>query len=167
MMKKALFLDIDGVINTNTLRATKRCTFHETLGFGINLTKDHLNLDQRLIDILFTTVDDSTDIVISSMWRFGAKPEWFTQMFALYGKTVAPDRIKTIRCDTLEQQDGERQKFIQEFLDLNQYDGFAAIDDSKEHFLSDCEFLVLTDARVGITEYDATQLMKKINTRLT
>lgn len=161
-MKKALFLDIDGVLNTNNLRVTKQCLFHHCFNFGIPLTKDVLDLDEKLVDILFTIVDDDTDIVISSMWRFAAKPEWFSEMFSLYGKTISADRIKFIRCDDLEEFDGQRQDFIEEFLQLYPYDRYVAIDDTISHYHTNCEYVVFTDATVGITEYDATQLLKKL-----
>ncbi len=160
--KTAIFLDIDGVLNTNHLRATKKCYFHHCFQFGLELTKDRLDLDQRLVDTLFTVVNDNTDIVISSMWRFASKPEWFTTLFSVYGKTVPPERIKLLRCDKCEEYDGDRQKFIEEFLEIHPYDRYVAIDDTESHYRPDCDYVVFTDANKGITEHDATQLLKKL-----
>ena len=160
MNTKAIFLDIDGVINTNLLRASKECLFHHCFQYGLDLTLDRLNLDQRLIDILFTAISDDVDIVISSMWRFGAKHEWFTQLFALYGKTVSVDRIKFIRCDELEEFDGQRQDFIEQFLQIYPYEQYVAIDDTDSHYHPDCNYVVFTDRNIGVTEYNITQLLK-------
>lgn len=158
-MKRALFIDIDGVINTNHLRATKECLFHHCFTFGLDLTLERLNLDPVLVTRLLGAVaDHDVDIVISSMWRFAAKPEWFSIMFALYGVHIDPSRIKFIRTDALEEEVGDRQQFITEFLALNPYDKYAAVDDTIEHFKTCCDFVVLTDADIGITEDDVATL---------
>lgn len=163
MMKKALFLDIDGVLNTNHLRATRKCLFHHCFQSGLPLTKDRLDLDQQLIDNLFNVIDENTDIVISSMWRLGSKPEWFSELFALYNKIINPERIKFIRCDALEEFDGQRQDFIEQYLEDYPYDKYVAVDDTESHYHPNCEYVVFTNANIGITEQDAVQLLIKLN----
>ncbi len=163
MTKKALFLDIDGVLNTNHLRATKQCLFHHCFQFGLPLTKERLDLDERLVENLFTIIDEDTDIVISSMWRFASKAEWFSELFALYNKNINQERIKFIRCDALEEFDGQRQEFIEEYLEIHPYDKYAAVDDTESHYHPDCDYVVFTNANIGITEYDAAQLLTKLN----
>jgi len=153
--KAALFLDIDGVINTIHDRNTKNCYFHAVFTEGRPIKKTDLNLREELVQRIVRLVrEHDLDIVISSMWRYAARPEWFAIMFALYGLEIDPSRIDMLRTDDYEDIEGMRSIFIKEYLDDNPYEKFVMIDDTLDHYTILLGNLVHTDEKFGFTEED-------------
>lgn len=156
-MNKVIFLDIDGVLNNTAGRAAVKCQFHHVCTYANRpLAKTDLDINEDCMarfGKLITEFDP--DLVISSMWRFGSKMEWFTEMFALYGIRIPANRISTIRTNDCEDIEGDRQMWIEEYLADHPYDNYVMLDDTAFHFKSLYHpNLVLTDITFGFTDAD-------------
>lgn len=157
MKNKVIFLDIDGVLNNTAGRKATKCQFHHVCTYLQRpLEKTDLDINEEcMARFLKLVVKFDPDIVISSMWRFASKPEWFTEMFALYDVTILPERINTLRTDQLEDLEGDRQAFIEDYLIDNPYKTHLILDDTDFHFNTIYHpNLVLTDIEHGLTDED-------------
>ena len=164
LSKKAIFLDIDGVMNTVELRKTRICRFHDViLTEKRKLTKDDLDLKEDCVQRIIGLFDEDTDLIVTSMWRFSVRPSHFSELFALYGHQIDESKIDLLRCDMLEFDKGMRAQFIQEYLELYPYEQFVIIDDTPDHFDKFYDRLILTDPVVGFTEKDFHKAINVIN----
>jgi hypothetical protein len=140
---KALFLDIDGVLNH--LGTAARLPGHGTYGF------DPENV--AVFNHLMSKLDPYTLIVVSSTWR------------RLYTKAELQALFDTydIRCqifDYTETLDIRRGLEIQEWLDRHpDVSKFAILDDDAdmEHLMS---HLVKTDWKLGLTMQDIPSVLR-------
>lgn len=155
-MKPHLFLDIDGVMNNTGSREATKCLFHHVLTFlGRPLQKTDLDIDEfnaQLVIDLITKYEFK--VVITSMWRFGAKPEWFQQLFALYGLQIPLDRIGMITLDDYECDEGMRSQFIEKYIQDNGVTDYLCLDDTFDHYDRLLDRLVLTEMKTGFTVED-------------
>ncbi len=154
-MRTTIFLDIDGVLNNTAGRAAVGCQFHHVCTYAYRpLAKTDLDIDEDCMARFGKLITEfNPDVVISSMWRFGAKMEWFTEMFALYGITIPANKIFAIRTDDCEDLEGDRQMWIEEYLIDNPCDNYVILDDTGYHFKTLYHpNLVLTDITFGLTD---------------
>ena len=137
-MRKALFLDIDGVLNN-------RETILRTGG-----TREW---DQRCVDALNRITSlTGAEIVVSSTWRWGRSP------CELRGILQDQGVNGTMRGVTPKINDDERWIEIQAWIDDSAkfgkpVDKFVVLDDSDMGPMNDKT--VRTDAAIGLTEADA------------
>lgn len=156
MNNKAIFLDIDGVLNATADRQATRCKFHEVFQYyNRPLEKGDLDLNEACVARFIKLVNKhNANIVITSMWRFGAKIEWFQELFALYGLNLELDRLDMIITCDYEGVDGQRSEFVEDYLKDKPYDSFVCIDDTRQHYNRLLDKLVLTDITYGFTDID-------------
>jgi hypothetical protein len=127
---KVIFLDIDGVLNTNS----------EIGKHGPNYV-DPVKVD-RIRQIISST---GASVVISSNWRY--------DMGSVY-KVLDPIKESIIGRTGIS---SSRQEEINDWLEENQPDGWVAIDDLDLPFDNK---MVLTDENVGITEADISKAIE-------
>lgn len=147
-----LFLDIDGVINNTNSRDANKCLFHHVLAnLGRPLQKSDLDIDESNMQLVIDLICKyEFKVVITSMWRFGARPKWFQQLFALYGLDISLDRIDMIT-PQYESSHGMRSEFIESYIAQHGCQAFVCLDDTYEHYNRLLDRLVLTEMKTGFT----------------
>lgn len=154
---KALFLDIDGVLDSK-----ETCHFYHEItggnGYGglfrsppIIPTYNNVLWGQSLVDNLKKIIDDThAKIVISSTWRFGHSISSFIDMFKIYGWENAPVIGSTPILH------GKRGYEIQEYLDAHEnIKNYVILDDSTDMLESQMKNFVNCDLEIGLTKEDA------------
>lgn len=138
MKMKVIFLDIDGVLNTNSDR---------------EISNDKLKLLSELVS------KTGADVVLSSSWRYGwNKPELNQPGTRIYRlKQLLKDNGIVIK-DTIGL---DLTKYIQikNYLNTNMISNYVVLDDEP----TDTANLVQTNGDVGLTQSDcqkASQLLK-------
>lgn len=156
MTNKAIFLDIDGVLNTTATRAATRCRFHDVFqNHNRPLEKSDIDFHEPSVTRFINLVNKhEANIVITSMWRFASKIEWFQELFALYGLDLDISRLDTIITCDYEVVDGQRSEFVEDYLKDKPYDSFVCIDDTRQHYNRLLDKFVLTDITYGFTDID-------------
>lgn len=151
-----LFLDIDGVLNNTSSRAAVKCLFHHVLTYlDRPLKKTDLDIDEFNMQLVINLINKyQFKVVITSMWRFGAKPEWFQQLFALYGLELPIERIDFITLSDYESDEGMRSQFIEEYVLQNGCVKFICVDDTIDHYDRYFDRLILTQMKTGFTVED-------------
>jgi len=156
-MKKALFLDIDGVFN---------------IASGSNLTyiKKGVHLEDEIIALFDKMLlDKDFDIIISSSWR--SDMEDLKEILCSHNfKSI--DKIKGFT-ELDSQGSGFRNIQIINFLQNNKYDKYAVLDDDFSLFFNqdklsfhqniNIDNLVLTDSKIGLTRDDLLEVSKLLD----
>lgn len=155
-MKRVLFLDIDGVLNSDYYfkeRPDEDNRPYPLSEFDPVLIR---RLNQILID------GKVTDLVVSSDWRF---TEGLDNIFQEVG-ILDPFHHKNEKLDYIgyvPDEDHRRGYEIRHYLSRNTVDSYCILDDM-EFFLNDQQSnLVLTDWRVGLTDKDVITAIKILN----
>lgn len=166
MTKPAIFLDFDGVLNHSKSRAETKCIFHTVKFAGMKLQKDHLDLVEDCVQLVFKLIKEfDADVIVTSMWRFSAKKEWFKELFELYGLELDISRFDMLHTSMSEDyKTGYRSLWIKEYLEENPYDKFVMIDDTLTHYEHNLDKLVHINKHTGFTESDyqkAVDILKK------
>ena len=165
-MEKIIFLDIDGVLNTNWWYSQMdRNTPKDKYGYAF---------DPRSVANLKKILDETgADIVISSSWKsFGlSELEDMWQDRGLPGKLIGitPNSVSdemllnadldhmeifSIRGMEIKEWMGKHGKKVSHYVIIDDMDNF--LPEQKSHF-------VQTDPEVGITEEDANMAIKILN----
>lgn len=141
-MKKYIFLDIDGVLNT---KSSWTHMYH--------LDKDKVSI---LADAAKTA---GTEIVLTSTWKNGFEKEYeectpqiqkLRDMLKVYGMDVS-DKTPDLRGRT-------RDKEIERFLYFHPADKYVVIDDDSSLF-ENKKNLYLIDCNVGIQDKDVKKIV--------
>lgn len=162
---KVLFLDIDGVLNTDYDRSVMPvCAFHKNIFDGIPLSIDGMNFKPSCVEAFRRIINEVPELhlVISSNWRLHVKAKHFYELFKLYG-------IEPFHIDLID-QDEEDSFFKRSFL-LCKYIKFntaktvkyVAVDDRKDLFHSEFSNVYFTDPGCGLTDNDATVIIEFLN----
>ena len=167
-MRKILFLDIDGVLNTE--RQHEYC--HSR---GISNSDEYGYLfDPIAVRNLAKIVNETgADIVISSSWKFyglaWVREMWNVRNLPGHILDVTPNTI----CDEiLLKADLDNYEFgvcrgneIKEWLSGHQREvsNYVIIDDYDDLLTEQEDHAVLTDSRIGITEWDAEKAIMILN----
>jgi len=150
-MDKYIFLDIDGVLNNTASRNKTRCKFHHVLSFGMELTKNDLDIDETCMGLIKDLIlQHNSKVVISSTWRVGAQKDWFICMFELYGLYL--DSVDFLDIEDDESNDGMRGKLVYQYLRDNNITCFVCVDDKQVHYDILLDHLVLTSMDTGFTQ---------------
>jgi len=167
-MKKIIFLDIDGVLNTRDWhsRMTKDTPMDE---FG-------WVFDPVAVANLAHIIDETgADIVISSSWKFYGVPK----LRDMWKKRKLPGNILDITPNTVSDEillNANLDEFqlgvcrgneIKEWLARHEstISNYVIIDDFDDMLPEQEDHVVLTDTLVGITEFDAGKAIAILNGR--
>lgn len=155
MNRSVIFLDFDGVLNTEQYQAQ--------LAIEGKPTKDAWGplFDPRAVENLCKIlVATEAKIVISSSWRYAHRLSSLRRMWKVRG--LQGEVFDTIPCGATYISRGED---IECWLDRNGRPDYVIIDDLDDFFLSQHDRYVETNPIVGITEADAQNAIKILNSK--
>ncbi len=140
-----LFLDIDGVLHSNT--ATQETAF---------CNRHHL---WRLL-LAFSNMK----VVISSDWRISTSLEELNDLIMNGSAPSLKERIISITpvMSEFKYDFGNREKECLAWLDQNNQTNWLAIDDVIENFEINSKNVYITNFKTGLTSEDVDVLIKKI-----
>lgn len=163
-MSKVIFLDIDGVLNTE--RQHDRCVeaglaYVDNFGYAFDPVSV-ANL-KRIVD------KTEADIVISSSWKFWglstmqklwASRELPGKIIDVTPNNVSDEMLLSVDLDLMELPAGKGSE-IKEWLSANgsQVTNYAILDDLPDMLPEQQSHFVQTDPRIGITEDDADRVI--------
>lgn len=151
-MKKVIFLDVDGVLNSD------ETGFGGFFGIEKVLVKDDVKWGDVLVDRIRTIVKETgANIVISSTWRRHFDIPKFGEMFGLYDWPDVPIIDMTPK---LHQGRGVE---VNAWLQKNPVDRYVIIDDVDQFLPDQKEFFIQTSIMTGITQEDTIQAIKILN----
>lgn len=161
---KVIFLDIDGVLNSE-----KTCKdWHKKTGkggYGGWFNEDDVCTHENVlwgIDLFnnLKTIVDQTGavIVISSTWRKHFSLSKFKEMFSVYGWNNPPIIDKT--GNHIHRHRGCE---IKSWLDGRDVKSYVILDDDTDFLPEQLPFFVNTDGRIGLSEGDATKAIEILN----
>ena len=143
-----IFLDVDGVLNTEADWARKAFSLNQTC----------VNAFCQLIKSI-----PDTKIVLSSTWRNGIARDGST---AVHIEDLI-SALKSEYCKALDKTavspDGIRSKEIDYYLRRHPEDSYLILDDDLSLFAegSKTPHLYLTDAKTGLTDRDVKKIIKR------
>lgn len=178
-MRKLLFLDIDGVLNSQDWYSSDECA--ELVQPNIKLS-DVLHFDPSTIELL-TNIVLATDceIVISSSWRRGKTIEQLQELFREVGFEHSHKIISKTDSSYNWIQKGLhvpsiRGLEIKVWLDLNvrkTNKGFTnndytycILDDDTDMLLEQKNNFINIDPQTGLTQYNVDQVIEILNKKL-
>lgn len=153
MEKPIIFLDFDGVLNTEQYQAE--------LAISRNPVRDEWGplFSARAVGNLKKIVEaTNADIVVTSTWRFihglaGLKKMW--------SQRSMPGKLRGILpCDSLLPTRGEE---ISEYLSGHQISAYVILDDLDEFMDSLCPHFIPVNPIVGISEIDVQKATSILN----
>lgn len=162
---KIIFLDIDGVLNSDAYIVTD-AYFNECLAIGVEDPLDyevvikahHLHLDPKAIHLLNQLVADSgAQVVLSSTWRIRYSLDEMNAMLKLRGATFElTDKTPQIRFSRVF-----RGEEIRDYLKAlkEKPEAFVIIDDNDEFPKFQKQF-VHTNEKVGLTQEHVDKALK-------
>lgn len=165
-VKKILFLDIDGPLNTNrNISKNKATGFRDRFGDVFNpIAVDNLS---RIVS------DTSAEIVISSSWKFFGLDEmkemWKKRKLAGKVIGITPNSIsdEMLLNANLDEMDGLCFKGVEikEWLSKNgeQVKNYAIIDDENNFLPEQQSHLVQINPEYGISKEDAEKAIRILN----
>lgn len=152
---KLIFLDIDGVLNTNGNWGRDE--------FAANFCPEAINALRHIIS------ETGAVIIISSSWKASGLG-WFTKLwrFRKYPGTVLGITPYVKVNDSLSfKQRAERGHEIKQFLDdyfsIGELDSYVIIDDDDDMLPEQESFFVQTDGQIGLTNDDAVKAIYILN----
>lgn len=165
-MKKIIFLDIDGVINTKEWHSKMtKDTPKDEYGYAF---------DPIAVANLAHIIDKTgADIVISSSWKFYGVPK----LREMWKKRNLPGTILDITPNTISDEmllNANLDEFqlgvcrgneIKEWLSRHEdiISNYVIIDDFDDMLSKQEDHVVLTESLIGITEWDAEKAIKILN----
>lgn len=165
-MKKIIFLDIDGVINTKEWHSKMtKDTPKDEYGYAF---------DPMAVANLAHIIDKTgADIVISSSWKFYGVPK----LREMWKKRNLPGTILDITPNTISDEmllNANLDEFqlgvcrgneIKEWLSRHEdiISNYVIIDDFDDMLSEQEDHVVLTESLIGITEWDAEKAIKILN----
>ena len=165
-MRKVLFLDIDGVINTKEWHSKMtKDTPKDEYGYGIK--------GVAVANLAHIIDETGADIVISSSWKFYGVPK----LRDMWQKRNLPGLILDITPNTVSDEmllNANLEEFqlgvcrgneIKEWLLRHEgkISNYVIIDDFDDLLTEQEDHVVLTDTLVGITAFDAEKAIAILN----
>lgn len=164
---KYIFLDIDGVLNSDTY-CTSPEYLEETNQMSdqlIMLVNHWVLLDPRAIKRLNDLVNRSGAVVVlSSTWRAKYSPSEITKMMQDRGATFTVVASTPVLHGKVNSSRIPRGKEIATYIDslANKPESFVILDDHDD-MLSYTQFLVKTTMRFGLTSDDVDRALNILN----
>lgn len=151
-----LYLDFDGVLNSKRSRSAVRCHFHLDIFESRSLSKDRIDFDDGCISALvkLQRAKNLLNIVVTSSWRLGCKPEHFTELFNLYGIPYKNVEVLPVGdyADESPKGFGIRGLLVQHHIVANGITEFVCIDDTVTHYnYFKSSRVIFTDHETGLT----------------
>lgn len=143
---KVIFLDIDGVLNTEVFI---RILHSEGLQERIRDEYGH-RFDPMAVDMFKWIIEETgAKIVISSTWRMSG----LLIMQEMWGKRNLPGEVIGITPNHMRRTGStlQRGKEIQEWLDCNPVQSYVIIDDDSDMESHQLPYFVQTDFQYGLT----------------
>lgn len=150
MNESIIFLDFDGVLNTEQYQAQ--------LAIDGRPTKDVWGplFDPRAVDYLRMILEATgAEIVISSSWRYIHRLGSLRMMWEI--RELPGDILDTLPCGAAYISRGEE---IEQWLNKHEHPNYVIIDDFDDFYPTQCNLYVETNPIVGITEADAERVIK-------
>lgn len=148
---KIIFLDIDGVLNTDKWEAhmlSQRLPMEDE--FGIFFDKEAINNLAKIITVT------KAQIVIHSTWKLGKTIDWLQ---LLWKKRSLPGNIAGITPDIPPFY--SKMDEIATWLADNPYiSNYVILDDEDEFSSYQCQHLIRVDSAIGITEDNANEAIR-------
>lgn len=163
-MRKVLFLDIDGVLNTLGYESEGPS---QRWKIGSWRWHAEMLMPDRVVKLLEVVRQTGCELVISSAWRYDNEPRAITEYLnwnlerALAPSPTFPDLYFDIQHKTPIV--GSRGDEIAIWLGLNTVDRYAIVDDWDDFREDQKPFFVQTDPKVGLTDEDAHALIEILN----
>lgn len=163
---KLIFLDVDGVLNSDTYFASEAYK-KETTGASdaeIMLILHQAHLDPNALQLLNDLVQRSgAEVVLSSTWRSKYSPTELTEMMQKRGATFTISDSTPILYGKMSERI-PRGKEIKAYLSklAVQPETFVILDDHDD-MLGLKKFLVWTDYKPGLTSQDVEQALQILN----
>ena len=155
MIRPVIFLDFDGVLNTEHHQAR--------LATEGKPTKDAWGplFDPRAVENLRRIID-ATDarIVVTSSWRFAHRLGSLRMMWEVRG--LPADSLSALDCDSMCMSRGEE---IEDWLEEHGRPDYVIIDDLDDFLPSQRPCYVEINPIVGITEADAQKAIEILTTK--
>ncbi|MBR1477041.1 MAG: hypothetical protein IJ608_03660 [Lachnospiraceae bacterium] len=151
-MSHYIFLDVDGVLNTEADWARK----------AYSLNPHCIGAFCKLLNSL-----DDSRVVLSSTWRNGIARDGTTAVHINdLIKALKPAGVTKLD-KTGVSPDGSRTKEIEHYLRRHSVDNYIILDDDPELFdqKENTPHLYLTSAKTGLTEADVTKILKMLKRR--
>jgi|688.fasta_scaffold148713_5 hypothetical protein len=155
---KIVFLDIDGVLNTD-LTKERTPTYYINTGWGMQKRR-YTGIEPYKVDILIRILRETgAKLVLSSTWRHHEEMQDY--MWKQLGKEV---KERYIGDTPVEPGCAYRGKEIYDYLQLNPYKNFVILDDDlsvKDYFHK--EFIETNPYKTGLTDELADKAIKLLN----
>ncbi len=145
MLRNVLFLDIDGVLNSEDW-------FTRTAnGKGM--------FDPKCVELLnYITDNSNTDIVLSSSWRMDENVNNILYNHGITGNIIDKTSRLALEIDYLC-----RGNEIQKWLLENEYNNYVILDDDFDMLVSQLDNFVHIDYKVGLSEENVKSILKILN----
>lgn len=145
MLRNVLFLDIDGVLNSEDW-------FTRTAnGKGM--------FDPKCVELLnYITDNSNTDIVLSSSWRMDENVNNILYNHGITGNIIDKTSRLALEIDYLC-----RGNEIQKWLLENEYNNYVILDDDSDMLVSQLDNFVHIDYKVGLSEENVKSILKILN----
>lgn len=164
-MRKIIFLDIDGVLNSHIIASEWKARNSKNGGYGgwfkegDPLSKEVIKWGHKNLENLQEIVDQTNaKIVISSTWRIHFSIETFKEMFTIYGWKDAPIIDRTP--GGYKTRGLEINRWLKDHPEVESY---VIIDDFDEFMISQKKNFVNTDPEIGLTYKDAINAINILN----
>ena len=164
---KIIFLDIDGVCNSNNYFSSPEY-LKESGGSSdalVMLVNHHWHLDPKAIALVNQLVDKSgAEVVISSTWKSKYSEEEFNKMFSERGATFKVVGRTPHLYGRKFSEDVPRGREIKAYLDAlsEQPESFVILDD-RDDMNQLFKFLVKTNYTNGLAQYHVDRALKILN----
>ena len=166
MPKKLIFLDIDGVCNSNKYFSSPGYV-EESGGKSdalIMLVNHYLHLDPAALKLVNQLVDESgAEVVVSSTWKSKYSEEEFNKMFADRGATFKVVG-RTPHVQGRFSEHVQRGREIQAYLDslTEKPESFVILDD-RDDMAQLFKYLVKTNYEDGLTRHHVNKALRILN----
>lgn len=163
-MNPIIFLDIDGVLNSQSYYESDRYKEKET---DNRFDYDLEEIDERAVSYLSDLIKETNaDIVVSSTWRNRYSVEEFQKLLeakGLVGKVIG----KTPRCGEDCIRGNEILKWMKTNIkDYSDFNCYVILDDDSDMLYWQRNNLIVVDGSVGLTStlcYRAKRILKSFN----
>lgn len=169
-MKKILFLDIDGVLNSID-NMNSLYVIHNLIDRNQKTRDQYGHLfDERCVRYLKWIVHETKcKIVITSTWR----KDGLLKLQNMWSGRNLPGVIIDVTPNTVDQRiinmygavedNADRGFEIQQWLEENNWDRYCIVDDDSDMLSHQMEHLVNTDSRIGLNLDTADKIIKILN----